>query len=188
MDAILEQFDALANDGVYIETGRVDLHLAGFDLGKVENVVDHPEQALAGCIDLGERIPGFHGVIDVAHADGGKAHDPVERGADFMAHVGDEFAARAGQLLGGPQRAFAGLVRRLLLAGVDETGDCADDFAVLGHRVGGVDHRYGLAVGPPIHFVGDANLGAGAQRAVARAIVRRIMAAVTMTVMQQGVG
>ena len=63
----------------------------GFDLGEIEDVVDDAQQVLGGLADLAElideaRIGGF------AQGQPGQADDGVHRGAQFVAHVGDEGA------------------------------------------------------------------------------------------------
>ena len=73
---------------------RIEADAAGFDLRHVEDVVDDVEQVLPALVDVAavflvlvgaERPehPGFH--------DLGEADDGVERRAQLMAHVGEEF-------------------------------------------------------------------------------------------------
>ena len=80
-----------------------DVHvgLARFDLGEVENVVDQYEQVVAGGIDrlrvfhlLGAQVAGL-----VVAQQLGQDERGVERGAQFVAHVGQKLAfVLAGQL------------------------------------------------------------------------------------------
>ncbi|MNZ32326.1 hypothetical protein D3C78_496490 [compost metagenome] len=81
------------------ERNTLQVHPAGFDLGEIEDVVDDPQQVL-------RRTMHFHNVValpvievgaqrQVAHADNG-----IHRRADFMAHVGEEFAFGPCRLFG----------------------------------------------------------------------------------------
>ena len=102
-DARRERFQGVADQVEQIEFDFLDIQLAGFDLGEVEDVVDHPEQVVGRSFHQVElfalltRELGFQGQVD-------HAHDAVHRRADFMAHVGQEFALQA---VGG----FGGLAR-----------------------------------------------------------------------------
>jgi hypothetical protein len=85
------------------------LELVGLELGIVEDVVDDPQQLLRGAVGRAHQLvlvglqPG--GQQQVEHR-----HDAVERGADLVAHGGEEFALghhrRLGRLLGLQQVAF----------------------------------------------------------------------------------
>ena len=79
--------------------GDVDaLHLSGLDLGDVQDVVDEGQQQLAGPLD----IPGVlrHLLGDVLPQDDlVEADDGVDRGADLVAHAGEEVVLRPVQLL-----------------------------------------------------------------------------------------
>jgi hypothetical protein len=92
-----ERGDAL-QDVVEAEVDRLDLQLAGLDLGEVEDVVDHAEQRGAGVVDLrgvvalARRELGLH--EQVGHADHG-----VHRRADLVAHVREEHRLGARRLL-----------------------------------------------------------------------------------------
>ncbi len=86
--------------------------LAGLDAREIQDVIDHPQQVLAGLLDLGDvvglarREPRLE--REVRHPD-----DGVHRGADLMAHVGQEvgFERRGflGQFLGPAQLALGPL-------------------------------------------------------------------------------
>ena len=90
-----------------------DLHLAGLDLGEVEDVVDQAEEVPAGDADLGEvgdeaLLAELRGFLDEHFA---VADDGVERRAQLVAHIGEELALRlvggVGLLLGLLQLALA---------------------------------------------------------------------------------
>ena len=108
-----------------LEIGVLQLNPSGFDLGKIEDVVDDREQVLAGALDLLHP----HGLLlrqPRAQDQVGEPEDGVHRGADFVAHVGKEsaLAARRPLRLVGPpgQLALHGgqhLLARLALAVVD---------------------------------------------------------------------
>jgi hypothetical protein len=91
--------DGAVDDLARFDGDLLDRQLAGLDLRAVEEVVDDAEQVLAGVDDAPELLVGLPSG-EVALADLGKPEHGVERCADFVAHVGDEFAARAGQPFG----------------------------------------------------------------------------------------
>ena len=100
------------------EVGRVQLQLAGLDLGEVEQVVDDAEQAVGRRLDRLQALPlvlGQRRVEDQL----GHAEDGVHGGADLVADVGQELVlgpvGRLRRLLGLPQ----------LLLGLLPVGDVA---------------------------------------------------------------
>ena len=77
-----------------VERLHVELHAAGLDLRHVQDVVDHFEQIVAA----GENVVAVFLVFlrperseHAAFHDLGKSDDGVERGAQFVAHIGEEF-------------------------------------------------------------------------------------------------
>ena len=71
------------------EVGRVQLELAGLDLGEVEQVVDDAQQVVGGRLDRPQALPlvlGQRRVEDQL----GHAEDGVHGGADLVADVGQE--------------------------------------------------------------------------------------------------
>ena len=86
-----------------IERLRLDVHAAGFNLGKIEDVVDDGQQRIAGFTDGGNVILLFgveFGVEQKAtHADHG-----VHRRADLVAHRGEERALGLVRPFGGGAR------------------------------------------------------------------------------------
>ena len=84
-----DQIGDVFQDFVEIEVDHFNIELAGFYFRKVEDVVDDSQQMLAGALNLLDVIGllgrqlGFQG--QVGHAD-----DGVHRGADFVAHIGQE--------------------------------------------------------------------------------------------------
>ncbi len=84
-------------------------HLAGLDLGQVENVVDQVQQAVAGVVDDARRFDLF--VVEVAGVVVGQAarqdQQAVQRRAQLVRHVGQELglvlacAGQLGSLVGG---------------------------------------------------------------------------------------
>ncbi len=72
---------------------RVEINAAGLDLRHVENVVDDVEQILAALADVARIFGVFRRAERPEHRrfhDLGEADDGVERGAQLMAHVGQE--------------------------------------------------------------------------------------------------
>ena len=110
---------------------------AGFDLRHVEDVVDDVEQIVAAFADVAGIFAVFFGAERSEHGgfhDFGKADDGVERRAQLVAHVGEEFRfglvgfLGAGLLLG----VFFGEIGELLglqlqrLLGFAQVGDGGD--------------------------------------------------------------
>ena len=84
-----DQAASVADQAVHLEIAQFQLHLAGFDLREVEDVVDDAEQVLGGAADLVELF-GLRPVGGTAAQDVGEADDGIHRRANFMAHVGQE--------------------------------------------------------------------------------------------------
>jgi hypothetical protein len=132
-----------------------DVQLAGVDLGEVEDFIDYAEQLVAGGEDLLEGVAGLFGVLVIALADLGETEHAVHRRTDLVAHVGEEFAPRPRQALGGRQRIFPGLGGGALGADVDDADHRADDFPVFDDGMAGQCHRYRMPVGVPVGLVID---------------------------------
>ena len=82
-----------------------ELHLARFDLGQVEHVVDELQQMARALEDVAEVL-----LLRVGHRAGlaaldecREADDGVERGAQLMRHVGEELAFQAARLIDAAQ-------------------------------------------------------------------------------------
>ena len=91
--------DQIGKLGMQIEVDDVDRHLAGLDLGEIEDLVDQREQRAAGARDRAGHVAllGIEAGIlqQVAHAD-----DGVERRAQLVAHDREEAALGLVGLLG----------------------------------------------------------------------------------------
>ncbi len=87
-----------------IERSGFDLQLSRVDLGEVEDFVDDPEESLRGREHHPSVAPLVRCQIGIQEQLGHPDH-PVHRGADLMAHIGQELALRA-----------AGRLRRFLCA------------------------------------------------------------------------
>ena len=133
------------------EFGFLKFELARLDLGKIQNVVDDVQQAVRGRFDQAEIVPllGRQSGVErqVRHAD-----DAVHRRADFVAHVGQEFAlgaaARFGRFLGLEQSRL----RPFALGDVQKRDDCADGLALFADGIGPVFHRKTGAIRAPENF------------------------------------
>ena len=94
----------ILHDVVQIERDAFQFQLPGLDLGKVQDVIDDPEQRFARTMDrLGEAsrlLPEFGVEQELGHAE-----DAVHRCSNFVAHVRQKLAFQ-----------FAGLFRTNLLA------------------------------------------------------------------------
>ena len=90
------------HQGAQIKSFGIDLNSAGFNLRKVENVVDDRQKVPAGAMDLPD-VPQLFGLTQpfklffqhLAVAD-----DRVQRSTQLMAHIGKESTLRAACLLG----------------------------------------------------------------------------------------
>ena len=97
----------VAHHAVQPERLRIQRHLAGLDLGQVENVVDQTQQrmrrtvGLVGIVVLLRRQAGF--LQQRQHAQNG-----VHRRADFMAHIGQKLRFRPVGVLGHGDRPLVG--------------------------------------------------------------------------------
>jgi len=66
---------------------------ACFDLGQVENVIDQPQQMLTAGMDRFEVLRLLSRiVVHAASQNFGEAKYRIHRRADFVTHVGEEFA------------------------------------------------------------------------------------------------
>jgi hypothetical protein len=135
-----EHRGGLLEDAAHVEVGRLELQLAGLDLGQVEDVVDDREQGEPGTLEaLGE--PPLVVVEVGAQQQLVEPDDAVHRGADLMAHRGQELRLQPGRL----HRLVAGLgelVRAPLALG--DQAQLAGDLA---------DQEHGVLVGR--HLVGQ---------------------------------
>ncbi len=93
------------------DPGRADVHLAGLDLGQVEDVVDQLEQVGAGAVDgVGELdLLGREVALVVVGEQLGQDQQRVERGAQLVRHVGEELAL----VPGGQGELFGALLQDL---------------------------------------------------------------------------
>ena len=72
---------------------RINRHLARFNLGHVEDVIDHVQEMLSGCQDI-LRIPLValipHRAIQLVREDLGEAVDRIQGRAQLVTHIGQE--------------------------------------------------------------------------------------------------
>ena len=110
------------------------IHLAGFDLAEIENVADQRQQVGSGSVDrFGELdLLGGQVLVGVFRQHARQNQQVVERRAQLVAHVGQEFAL----VLGG-ERELLGLFFQRFLGLLD--------FAVLGFH-------FGLLLGQQLRF------------------------------------
>jgi hypothetical protein len=83
------------DQGIAREVHLFELELAGLDLGQVQDVVDDLQQVVGGHVDALQAV-ALARVLEVALDQVGQADDGVHRGADLVAHVGQEGALGAG--------------------------------------------------------------------------------------------
>ncbi len=79
---------------------RVQGQLTRFDLGKIQDVVEHGQKRLGRGFDGAQKLPLLAGDLGVQEQLG-HAQNAVHGGADFMAHIGQEFAFGAAGGFGG---------------------------------------------------------------------------------------
>jgi len=120
-------FDELEKVGV----GRAEGHLARFDFGEIEDVVDDGQQGVGAGAD-GFREVALLGGERGAEEELGHADDAVHGGADLVAHGGEKFALGLGGVFGGE----FGLLEGTL--GVFARGDVFFDGDVVGGPALGV--------------------------------------------------
>ena len=106
----LHQVDDLPDQTPEVEGGLFEMHLAGLDLGEIEDVVEYPEQGLGRGLDL-LHIVALLRVQGGAQGQLGHPDDPGHGGADLMAHIGQEFTLGVVGGLGGRPR----LIQLLLI-------------------------------------------------------------------------
>ena len=168
-------FDERADDAVeisdehgHVEGFEVNLHLAGFDLGDVEDVVDEFEQVAARVVDAAQVFDPLLVTfgLDVGDEHLAEADDGGERRAQLVAHEGEEVALGLVRLLGD----VAGLLqfgialldlREHVVEGFDE---CADFVAALADGALAVIFFLGDDAGGPREIeqrLGDDALEAG---------------------------
>ena len=88
---------------VEVEVLEIEADAAGFDLRHVEDVVDDLEQILPAAADVAAIFVIFLRAERAEHAgfhDFGEADDGVERRAQLVAHIGEEFRLRLVGLFG----------------------------------------------------------------------------------------
>ena len=97
------------------EWHALQAHLAGLNLGEIQNIVDDRQQGIARRIDLLHIVQLTRRQLG-AQRQVRQANDGVHRRADLMAHVGKKLAFRAGGLLGAVAclLQFTGLVQQRL--------------------------------------------------------------------------
>jgi|GEM_PF-3812663 len=97
-----------------------ELHLAGLDLGEIEDVVDDGEEGFAGGADGVDEV-ALLGVERGLHEEGCHADDAVHGRADFVRHRREELGLGAGSVVGLDLRAAEHLL------GFDAGGDVGFD-------------------------------------------------------------
>jgi hypothetical protein len=82
-----------------VEVDLLELDLVGFQLGEVEDVVDDPQQRLPGAADAGD-VALLDGVERGVEKKLGQPDHAVHRGANLVAHGGEELGLLAGTVQG----------------------------------------------------------------------------------------
>lgn len=132
---MLENRTDFSQQAVEVDPFQRNFHQIRFETGNLQHIVDQLQQGLAGGVDIGRIVVQLLGIRRGGLQQLAEADDRVERGADFMAHHGQEVTLGlirlAGQLQG-----FGGPALKLFLAGhIDRALQHIDHFA------GFVQHR-----------------------------------------------
>ena len=72
-----------------VERDDLEVHLAGVDLGEIQDVVDNGEQIFAGAHHRVQIFTLVEREVGLLHQ-AGQAEDPGQRRADLVTHVGQE--------------------------------------------------------------------------------------------------
>ncbi len=86
-----------ANDVFQVARFEAQFHLARFDLGEVQDTINQAEEVLPAFVD-GLQVGLLHfgeRAINALEDDAREADDGVERGAQLVGHVGQEFGFEA---------------------------------------------------------------------------------------------
>ena len=86
-----QRLQRVAQGVAQIEIDRLQLELAGFDLREVQDVVEQPQQRIGRLLHQVQVLALLGRQLGVEQQFG-HADDAVHRRADFVAHVGQEFA------------------------------------------------------------------------------------------------
>ena len=121
-----ERFQRVAEAFVEIEQRAVQVEPAGLDPGEVQHVADQGEEGFPGVADHGQVLALFGGEGGVEDQFG-HAEDGVQRGADLVAHAGQEGALGPVGGLGGRFGLFAVFFGGFLGGDVPEDDLRADD-------------------------------------------------------------
>src|SRR5204863_10075140 len=95
--------------GANVEGLFFQLEFAGFDFGKVEDIIDDGEQRIAAVANRFDQLALFGGQFRFQQQ-AGHGNDAVHRRANFMAHVGQKVGFGAGGGFGGGAGGFQGVV------------------------------------------------------------------------------
>ncbi len=143
--------------------GLFQFESARLDLGKIQNVVDDVQEAIGGRFDQVEIIPLLRCQRSIERQIG-HSDNAVHRSANFMAHVGQEFALRAAARFS----CFLGVekirLRSLPPGDVQEGDHGADDFALLADGVRPIFDWKVCPIGAPEDFFVRMNAFALPQR------------------------
>jgi hypothetical protein len=105
-----------------VEVGVLQVHPTGLDLGQVEDVVHEQQQVPSGDLHLGQPFElGRRGIFLLQQEV--ESEDGVQRGANLVRHVGQEFALGGVRRLGGLLGPAQGCFRFLAVLDVGHEGD-----------------------------------------------------------------
>ena len=89
----------VVEDLVELEADVLHVELAGLDLREIQDVVDDPQERVRRALDLHQVVALLGREIGLER-EVGEAHDRVHRGADLVAHVGEEVTLHAVRVVG----------------------------------------------------------------------------------------
>ncbi len=94
-----QQGDHFIKRSAQQERNTLQDQLPGFQLGKVEHVIDDRQQIVGRTFDGGQ-VVALRSVEIGFQRQAGKADHPIERGAQLVRHIGQELRLNARRLLG----------------------------------------------------------------------------------------
>ncbi len=150
----------IGHHGIEVESDRFQFEHAGLDFREIEDVVDQGQQMPAGAMDFFD-IVALSGIKVCSKRQVRHADDAVHRCADFVAHVGKEFAFGSIGRFRGLLRLQQGAFGRFLGRNVNQGPDQAVNAAVGLHEHGLVEHGIGMTATAQLerYFAGERAAG-----------------------------
>src|SRR5208283_2543197 len=130
----------------------VEMKFPGFNLGKIEDVIEEKKERFGGSVDQTKVFP----LLSIQSGFGKKgrhAKDAIHRSANLVAHVGEEFTFRATCGFGGGFRVAEGFLFLFAAGCFHETNDRAIRLFAAPDRMGPDFDGKAASIGTPENFV-----------------------------------